>query len=128
LKPDVYARLLGAKISAHRARVWLVNTGWTGGPAGVGSRMAIAHTRAMITAALNGELDSVKYRRHALFNLDMPATCPGVPDDVLDPRVTWADKAQYDQQATKLAQMFVANFKTFERDVTADVKAAGPAA
>jgi len=103
-----------------------VNTGWTGGPAGVGSRMRIAHTRAMITAALNGELDAVKYQRHAIFNLDMPVTCPGVPDSVLDPRTTWADKDQYDRAATTLAEMFVANFKTFERDGTADVKAAGP--
>ena len=126
LNPGVYARLLGARIASHRVQVWLVNTGWTGGPAGVGSRMRIAHTRAMITAALNGELDAVKYQRHAIFNLDMPVTCPGVPDSVLDPRTTWADKDQYDRAATTLAEMFVANFKTFERDGTADVKAAGP--
>ena len=128
LKPSVYARLLGARIASHRAQVWLVNTGWTGGPAGVGSRMRIAHTRAMITAALNGELDAVKYRRHSIFNLDMPVNCPGVPDHVLDPRATWQDKTAYDRQATTLAQMFVANFKTFENDGTADVKAAGPVA
>ena len=126
LNPGVYARLLGARIASHRVQVWLVNTGWTGGPAGVGSRMRIAHTRAMITAALTGELDSVKYQRHPIFNLDMPATCPGVPDDVLDPRTTWADKAQYDRDATTLAQMFIANFRTLEHDGTADVKAAGP--
>ena len=128
LKPSVYARLLGARIASHRAQVWLVNTGWTGGPAGVGSRMRISHTRAMITAALNGELDAVKYRRHAIFNLDMPVSCPGVPDDVLDPRSTWQDKSQYDRQAIALAQMFVANFKAFENDGTADVKTAGPVA
>jgi phosphoenolpyruvate carboxykinase (ATP) len=127
LKANVYARLLGQKISTHRSRVWLVNTGWTGGPAGVGSRMPIAHTRAMITAALNGALDSVKYRRHPLFNLDMPVTCPGAPDHVLDPRASWEDEAAYHQQATQLAQMFVANFRTFEGDVTVDVTAAGPA-
>jgi phosphoenolpyruvate carboxykinase (ATP) len=128
LKPSVYARLLGARIASHRAQVWLVNTGWTGGPAGVGSRMRIAYTRAMITAALNGELDAVKYRRHPIFNLDMPARCPGVPDEVLDPRETWQDKAQYDHQATTLARMFIANFTAFENEGTADVKAAGPVA
>jgi phosphoenolpyruvate carboxykinase (ATP) len=90
--------------------------------------MRIAHTRAMITAALNGELDAVQYRRHPIFNLDMPVSCPGVPDDVLDPRSTWHDKAQYDHQAMTLAQMFVANFKKFENDGAADVKAAGPVA
>ena len=128
LNPNVYAKMLGEKIARHGARVWLVNTGWTGGPYGVGSRMKIAYTRAMITAALSGELDAVEYRKHASFNLDVPATCPGVPDAVLDPRSTWPDPAKYDEQAAKLAAMFVANFKTFENDVPASVKSAGPAA
>ncbi len=127
LKPNVYAKLLGERIARHRAHVWLVNTGWTAGPPGVGSRIRIAHTRAMITAALSGQLDAVKYRRHAIFNLDMPTVCPGVPDEVLDPRATWEDAAQYDTQARKLARMFVDNFGLFEADVTAAVKAAGPA-
>ena len=99
--------------------MWLVNTGWTGGPYGVGSRMKIAYTRAMITAALTGQLDNVEYKKHPVFNLDMPTTCPGVPDGVLDPRSTWPDAAKYDEQATKLAKMFVDNFKTFENDVAA---------
>jgi len=103
-----------------------VNTGWTGGPPGVGSRMKIAHTRAMLTAALNGQLDNVKYVKHDIFNLDMPSTCPGVPDTVLDPRSTWPDKQAYDEQAKKLAGMFVENFKAFEKDVAPAVKAAGP--
>ncbi len=90
--------------------------------------MRIVHTRAMITAALNGQLASVKYRRHGIFHLDMPVTCPGVPDGVLDPRTTWNDAEQYDVQARKLAQLFVDNFKSFERDVPAAVKAAGPLA
>ena len=81
LNPNVYARMLGEKIAKHQARVWLVNTGWTGGPYGVGSRMKIAHTRAMITAALTGLLDNVEYKRHPIFNIDVPTTCPGVPNE-----------------------------------------------
>jgi phosphoenolpyruvate carboxykinase (ATP) len=90
--------------------------------------MKIAHTRAIITAALTGQLDGVSYRRHPVFNIEMPASCPGVPDAVLDPRSTWPDAAQYDEQARKLARMFVDNFKTFEQDVPAAVKDAGPRA
>jgi phosphoenolpyruvate carboxykinase (ATP) len=126
LNPNVYAKMLGERIAKHRSRVWLVNTGWTGGPYGVGSRMKIGYTRAMLTAALNGQLDNVKYQRHDIFNLDIPTTCPGVPDSVLDPRSTWPDKSAYDEQAKKLAGMFIENFKTFEKDVNAAVKAAGP--
>ena len=126
LNPNVYARMLGERIARHQARVWLVNTGWTGGPHGVGRRMKIAHTRAMISAALSGELDAVAYHRHPIFNVDVPASCPGVPDAVLDPRGTWDDKAAYDQQASKLAGMFVENFAAFEDDVDAAVVAAGP--
>jgi phosphoenolpyruvate carboxykinase (ATP) len=126
LNPNVYAKMLGERIAQHQSRVWLVNTGWTGGAYGVGSRMKIGHTRSMITAALSGQLDKVQYQRHPVFNLDMPTTCPGVPSDVLDPRGTWTDKAAYDAQAKKLAAMFVENFKTFEKDVPPSVKDAGP--
>jgi phosphoenolpyruvate carboxykinase (ATP) len=126
LNPNVYAKLLGEKIAKHQAKVWLVNTGWTGGPYGVGSRMKIAHTRAMITAALTGQLDNASYTNHPVFNLDVPKSVPGVPDAVLDARSTWPDAAKYDEQAKKLAQMFADNFKTFEGDVDAKVKAAGP--
>jgi phosphoenolpyruvate carboxykinase (ATP) len=126
LNPNVYAKMLGDRIATHQARVWLVNTGWTGGPYGTGSRMKIAYTRAMITAALDGQLDGVKYQKDSIFNLDLPTTCPGVPDGVLDPRTTWPDKAAYDQQAKKLAGMFIDNFKAFEKDVDPAVKAAGP--
>ena len=126
LNPNLYARMLGEKIAMHKARVWLVNTGWTGGPYGVGSRMRIAHTRAMIAAALGGQLDRVRYQKHRTFNVDVPTDCPGVPGDVLDPRSTWTDKAAYDEQARKLAGMFVENFKAFERDVASSVKDAGP--
>jgi phosphoenolpyruvate carboxykinase (ATP) len=128
LAPGHYARMLGEKIAAHRARVWLVNTGWTGGPYGVGKRMKIAYTRAMIKAALSGALDGVEYSRHPIFNLDMPGTCPDVPGDVLHPRNTWSDPAAYDGQAQKLARMFADNFKSFEDGVGPDVRAAGPKA
>jgi phosphoenolpyruvate carboxykinase (ATP) len=126
LQPSRYARMLGEKIARHHARVWLVNTGWTGGPHGVGKRMKIAHTRAMIRAALSGALDNVTYEKDPVFNLDIPTSCPNVPSDVLKPRTTWADGAAYDAQAARLARMFVENFRTFEQGVTADVRAAGP--
>ncbi len=126
LDPSRYARMLGEKIARHDVRVWLVNTGWTGGPYGVGTRMKIAHTRGMIRAALSGALDSVAYERDPVFNLDIPTLCPGVPAEVLKPRDTWADGAGYDRQAAELARMFVENFETFERSVTAEVLAAGP--
>jgi phosphoenolpyruvate carboxykinase (ATP) len=126
LNPNVYARGLGERIARHNSRVWLVNTGWTGGPFGVGSRMKISHTRAMIDAALSGALDKVEYRRHPIFNLDMPTRCPNVPSEVLDPRSTWSDKAAYDAQAKKLATMFVENFSAFASDVAPGVIEAGP--
>jgi phosphoenolpyruvate carboxykinase (ATP) len=88
--------------------------------------MKIGYTRAMITAALGGQLDHVSYHNHDIFNLDIPATCPGVPDSVLDPRSTWPDAKAYDEQAKHLAGMFIQNFKTFEKDVDPAVKAAGP--
>ena len=126
LHPNVYARLLGDKIAKHHAKVWLVNTGWTGGPYGVGKRMAIAHTRTMIASALAGELDRVRYSRHPTFNVEVPSECPGVPSAVLDPRNTWPDPRDYDEQAKVLARMFADNFKAFDQDVSPSVKAAGP--
>jgi phosphoenolpyruvate carboxykinase (ATP) len=126
LHPTVYAKFLGEKIARHDARVWLVNTGWTGGPYGTGSRMKIAHTRAMISAALSGMLDEAEYETDALFNLDVPRSCPGVPAEVLKPRNTWLRPTDYDEQARKLARMFNENYKTFEDDAPPDIKAAGP--
>ena len=128
LPPSHYARMLGERIARHRARVWLVNTGWTGGPYGTGRRMKIAYTRAMIRAALAGALDGGAYRNDPIFNLSVPTECPGVPADVLDPRRTWLNAAEYDAQAGKLAKMFAENFKAFEAGVTPEVKAAGPRA
>ena len=126
LHPTVYAKFLGEKIARHSGKVWLVNTGWTGGPYGLGSRMKIAHTRAMINAALSGALDNVTYMLDPVFNLEVPQSVPGVPSEVLNPRSTWPDGIAYDEQARKLARMFVDNFKTFEADAAPDVTAAGP--
>jgi phosphoenolpyruvate carboxykinase (ATP) len=126
LDPSRYAKMLGEKIARHDARVWLLNTGWTGGPYGVGSRMKIGYTRAMIRAVLSGALDTVAFEKDPVFNLDIPTSCPGVPDGVLTPRATWGDGAAYDAQAAKLARMFMENFKTFEQGVSAEVLAAGP--
>ena len=126
LAPSHYARMLGDRIARHRARVWLVNTGWTGGPFGTGRRMKIADTRAMIRAALSGALDEVGYENDPIFNLDVPDGCPEVPAKVLKPRRTWTHPADYDTQAREVAQMFAENFKTFAQGVSAEVKAAGP--
>ncbi len=113
LRPKVYAELLGKKIAEHGSHVWLINTGWTGGAYGTGSRMKLSHTRAMITAAFNGELNAVAFETDPVFGLSIPTSCPGVPTEILNPRNTWADKAAYDAQAEKLADMFKANFEKF---------------
>jgi len=126
LQPGVYARMLSEKIALHGVKVWLVNTGWTGGPYGVGTRMRIAHTRATIAAALKGELDGVAYRRDPVFNVEVPLSCPGVPDGVLDPRATWPDPAGYDTAARELAGMFTENFTAFSDTVSRAVLEAGP--
>jgi phosphoenolpyruvate carboxykinase (ATP) len=126
LPPGRYAKLLGQKIARHDAKVWLVNTGWTGGPYGVGARMKIGFTRAMIRAALAGALDTVPYDPDRVFNLDVPRACPDVPSEVLQPRSTWSSQADYDAQANRLAKMFAENFKNFAADVAPEVRAAGP--
>jgi phosphoenolpyruvate carboxykinase (ATP) len=109
-KPPVYAKLLAEKMQKHKARCILLNTGWSGGPFGVGKRMSIQHTRALLNAALAGQLDNVPTELHPVFNLKMPKSCPGVPAEVLNPRNTWTDKAAYDAAATKLRDMFKKNF------------------
>lgn len=128
LSPGTYAEMLGDRIQKHNARVFLVNTGWTGGPFGVGERMDLDHTRAMIHAALSGTLDEVERKRHAIFNLDIPTSCPGVPREVLDPRSTWEDEEAYEDKALELARMFSTNFERFKESVPAEVVKAGPAA
>ncbi|HHY59735.1 MAG TPA: phosphoenolpyruvate carboxykinase (ATP), partial [Clostridia bacterium] len=127
LHPAVYAEMLGRKIDEHGVQVYLVNTGWTGGPYGIGKRMDLPYTRAMITAALNGELERQEFTVHPVFGLAVPRACPGVPAEVLDPRATWPDPAAYDRQAEKLAQLFAENFRKFTK-VTAAIKEAGPKA
>jgi phosphoenolpyruvate carboxykinase (ATP) len=126
LSPTVYANLLGAKIARHKVDVWLVNTGWSGGPYGVGQRMKISYTRAMINAALNGELRDIPTTRDPNFGIAVPTSCPNVPAEVLNPRNTWADKAAYDTQARALASMFIDNFKAFAGEVSSEVNLAGP--
>ncbi len=110
-QPSVYARLLAQKMKDHKTRCVLLNTGWSGGPHGVGSRMSIKHTRALLDAALAGDLDDVETEIHPIFNLAMPRNCPGVPAEVLNPRNTWEDGEAYDAAATKLRDMFKANFE-----------------
>ena len=126
LPPSRYAEMLGDKIARHDARVWLVNTGWSGGPFGVGARMKIKFTRAMIGAALSGALEGVTYEKDPVFNLDVPTSCPDVPPHVLKPRNTWADQADYDRQAARLARMFADNFSASQFGATPEVRAAGP--
>jgi phosphoenolpyruvate carboxykinase (ATP) len=126
LRPTVYARLLGEKIERRQVRCWLVNTGWTGGPYGVGSRMKLAYTRAMIHAILDGRLAQVETREEPFFGLHVPLHCPDVPDEVLDPRGTWADPDAYDAKARELAGLFVENFKKYAADVDPKIAAAGP--
>jgi phosphoenolpyruvate carboxykinase (ATP) len=124
--PSVYADLLGHMIDQHDVKCWLINTGWTGGPFGEGQRIKIAYTRAMVDAALNGDLDQVEYAMDPLFGLQVPATCPDVPDDLLQPRRTWQDPEAYDRQAQKLAQMFVDNFSQFTEHVSEEIRNASP--
>ena len=123
--PTVYAKLLGEKMASSGANCWLVNTGWTGGAYGIGRRMEIGHTRAMVRAALDGSLAARETNRHPAFGLQVPASCPTVPADVLDPRQTWASGADYDQTASELSRRFESNFKQFESAVSPEVVAAG---
>ena len=122
---SVYAEMLGEKISKHNTSVYLINTGWSGGPYGVGERIKIEYSRAMVTAALTGSLDIVKFSHNDIFNLDVPTECPNVPSEVLEPRNMWIDKDAYDLSAKKLAQMFVDNFKKFE-NISNEIRLAGP--
>ncbi|RMH12969.1 MAG: phosphoenolpyruvate carboxykinase (ATP), partial [Gemmatimonadetes bacterium] len=124
--PAVYAEMLGERLREHGARVWLVNTGWTGGPYGVGSRMKLAYTRAMVSAALAGALDEVATEPDPVFGLAIPVEVPGVPSEVLRPRETWPDGEEYDRAAAKLAGMFRENFERFADRCSPEVVAAGP--
>ncbi|MDP9224254.1 MAG: phosphoenolpyruvate carboxykinase (ATP), partial [Actinomycetota bacterium] len=113
-------------IGEHDVRVFLVNTGWTGGPYGVGRRIELASTRAMVNAAISGALDNVETKTHPIFNLDVPVWCPGVSEDVLDPKATWANPADYEEHARELARMFVKNFERFRDSVPSEILEAAP--
>lgn len=127
LHPTKYAEMLSKKMQEAGVNVWLVNTGWTGGPYGVGNRMKLKYTRAMISAALNGELNDVAYIEHPVFKLSMPTTCPNVPDEVLNPKQTWSDAEAYDAKANELAASFKKNFKKFEDYANAEIMSGAPA-
>ena len=128
LHPGLYAELLGKKLKEHHVNVWLINTGWSGGPYGVGKRIKLQYTRAMITAALDSELDQVAYNTHPVFGYQVPVTCPNVPTEILQPRNTWTDKNDYDKTANKLANLFEENFKKYANGVSEEVLKAAPVA
>jgi phosphoenolpyruvate carboxykinase (ATP) len=118
--------MLAERLEEHDVPVWLVNTGWTGGPYGIGERMRIDHTRTMVRAALSGALDAVDYETDPIFGVEVPTSVPGVPSAVLRPRSTWSDPAAYDEKARELAHMFAENFEDYANGVTEAVREAGP--
>ncbi|HEC05982.1 MAG TPA: phosphoenolpyruvate carboxykinase (ATP), partial [Thiolapillus brandeum] len=126
LHPDRYAELLGQRLEEHGSTVWLINTGWTGGPYGVGERISIPYTRAMVNAVLDEKLDDAPMRKDPIFGFEIPLHVPGVPDEVLFPRDTWTDKAAYDAQELKLAKMFQENFRKYADQATEEILAASP--
>lgn len=126
LHPTTYAEMLGERMQQHRVRVWLINTGWTGGPYGTGSRIKLKYTRAMINAAMEGKLDEVDYKEHEVFGLMMPETCPEVPRELLNPVNTWADPDAYDKKADELAAFFINNFRKFEEKASESIRMAAP--
>jgi len=128
LEPVVYARLLEERLVRGQTQCWLVNTGWSGGPYGVGKRMRISLMRDVLTAVLDGSLDKVEFTPHPVFRVLVPTTCKGVPERLLDPRATWKDPGEYDARAAEVAQHFAAAFARFAGRVPADVAAAAPVA
>ncbi len=126
LHPGKYADMLGEKMKQNDVRIWLVNTGWSGGAYGVGERIKLRYTRAMISAALNGELDNVEYDEHRIFGLKFPTSCPEVPASMLNARTSWKVEAEYTQQAEKLANAFVANFEKYKDGVSEETLAGAP--
>lgn len=124
--PFTYAKMLGENMKNHNTRIWLVNTGWSGGEYGVGSRMKIKYTRALLKAALDGELDQVKFVKDPIFGVEIPASCPGVPEEILTPVNTWQNKEAFQKTAADLAGLFAKNFAKFEAQVDPEVKKAGP--
>jgi phosphoenolpyruvate carboxykinase (ATP) len=125
--PSKYAELLSAKMKRHQTRLWLVNTGWSGGAHGVGKRIKLSHSRAIVDAIHSGALADARKERDSVFGFDVVTACPGVPSEILIPRNTWTDKQAYDTAAKKLAHLFRENFKTYADGASDDVRAAGPA-
>ena len=119
--------MLGQKIKGSKVNVWMINTGWSGGPYGTGERIKLTYTRAMIRAVLEGRLAEVDYIPHPVFGIAMPVRCPGVPLELLNPKNTWADKKNYDIKAIELAQLFIANFEKYKIEVSKETMAAAPA-
>jgi phosphoenolpyruvate carboxykinase (ATP) len=126
LHPAKYACMLGEKLRRHKVSPWLVNTGWTGGAYGSGSRISLKYTRSIIRAALSGALNKVHYDRHPVFGIDVPSSCPDVPSNILYPKDTWGYKEAYDEQAAILARKFISNFEKYANEVSADIRSAGP--
>jgi phosphoenolpyruvate carboxykinase (ATP) len=126
LHPGFYAAMLGKKMKENKVSVWLINTGWSGGAYGTGSRMKLGYTRAMITAALEGRLLTVDFEAHPVFGMLMPKTCDNVPSEILNPRNTWADKDAYDEKARDLAKQFIKNFENYADGVSDEIAAAAP--
>jgi phosphoenolpyruvate carboxykinase (ATP) len=126
LHPTKYADMLGERLKMHKTNVWLLNTGWSGGPYGIGKRTRLSFTRAMITAALKSDLQNVKYEIHPVFGLEMPTTCPDVPSEILNPRNTWDNKNAYDEKANVLASYFNKNFEKFNSFANDEIKSAAP--
>jgi phosphoenolpyruvate carboxykinase (ATP) len=125
LHAKVYADMLGRKIDQYRTKVFLVNTGWSGGPYGVGRRINLSYTRAMVKAALTGGLEKINFVNDGIFNLDIPVSCSGVPTEILDPKNTWPDKKKYESSARILARLFVKNFEKFGK-MPKEIQKAGP--
>jgi phosphoenolpyruvate carboxykinase (ATP) len=126
LHPTKYAEMLGRKMEENEVNIWLINTGWTGGAYGVGKRISLKYTRAMITAALSGVLNNVGYRKHSIFGAEMPLTCPGVPSEILSPRETWKDDKAFYKQANDLARRFNKSFEKFESYASDEIMSGGP--
>lgn len=128
LHPAVYAKMLGDKMKQQNVKVWMINTGWSGGGYGTGKRIKLSYTRAMITAILNGELDNADFKTHPVFKMMMPLKCNGVPEEILDPKNTWADKTAYDAQTKMLAKLFIENFEKFAEGAEKEILMAAPIA
>jgi phosphoenolpyruvate carboxykinase (ATP) len=124
--PTVYAEMLGRKMEENRVNVWLINTGWLGGGYGVGSRIKLQYTRALITAALEGDLNNVGYRQHTVFGVEMPVSCPNVPREILSPRGMWGESKGYYEQCNRLAGAFIKNFKKFEEFANEEIMSGSP--